>query len=79
MAALNTFVCDVCGRQRQSSNHWLLCRVADQGPSFPVRHFVSSLWDDDAAHLPTVRHVCGAEHATVLYGRFLSTGSIDES
>lgn len=72
MAIVSTFSCAVCQRQRQIANHWLLVWTN-------AGQFVSQPWHDDLASFPTVQHCCGAECATTLYSRFLSTGSLEKT
>lgn len=59
--------CDVCKVDKKGVNHWFAVWVVDGifrcGEITPERVAVS--------------HVCGIEHATILFHRFLSTGVLD--
>jgi hypothetical protein len=51
------YKCDVCGRERQQSNHWFVVRFGD---AFHVYHwdfFGEGREDDSIPH----KHICGQE------------------
>ena len=54
---LVTFKCDVCGREKQASNHWWRVRVGNALHIYHWDYFGEGGEDDSIKH----RHICGQE------------------
>jgi hypothetical protein len=63
MAATTLFTC-VCGRQKQTSNHWVLARITSHGITFMP-------WDWDLAKSSDVIVLCGEGCASAMLSRSL--------
>jgi hypothetical protein len=63
MAATTLFTC-VCGRQKQTSNHWVLARITLNGIMFMP-------WDWDLAKSSDIIVLCGEGCASALLSRSL--------
>ena len=63
MAATTLFTC-VCGRQKQTSNHWVLARITSHGITFMP-------WDWDLAKSSDIVVLCGEGCASALLSRSL--------
>ena len=63
-------ICDVCGIEKQSANHWWFVRV--EGKVFKA----GSLGKQKIPS-PSDHHACGSGHAVTLFQRFLSTGTLE--
>jgi hypothetical protein len=63
MAATTLFTC-LCGRQKQTSNHWILARITSNGITFMP-------WDWDMAMNSDIIVLCGEGCASALFSRCL--------
>src|SRR3979490_1932358 len=63
MAATTLFTC-LCGRQKQTSNHWVLARITANGITFMP-------WDRDLALNSDIIVLCGEGCASALLSRSL--------
>jgi hypothetical protein len=55
MAVTEQYSCDICGKQKQQTNHWLLAFIADY--TISVR-----TWDSvKTENLREFKHLCGQE------------------
>ena len=63
MAATTLFTC-LCGRQKQTSNHWVLARITSNGIMFMP-------WDWDLAMSSDIIVLCGEGCASALLSRSL--------
>ncbi len=63
MAATTLFTC-LCGRQKQTSNHWVLARITSNGIMFMP-------WDWDLAMNSDIIVLCGEGCACALFSRAL--------
>jgi hypothetical protein len=63
MAATTLFTC-LCGRQKQTSNHWVLARITSNGITFMP-------WDWDLAMSSDIIVLCGEGCASALFSRSL--------
>jgi hypothetical protein len=63
MAATTLFTC-LCGRQKQTSNHWVLARITSNGITFMP-------WDWDLAMSSDIIVLCGEGCASALLSRSL--------
>ena len=63
MAATTLFTC-LCGRQKQTSNHWVLARITANGITFMP-------WDWDLALNSDIIVLCGEGCASALFSRSL--------
>jgi hypothetical protein len=72
---LCVYKCDICGRERQSSNHWYVVRA---GAAFHIYHW--DYWADrmgegsDDLSIP-LKHICGQECLQRLLAPFLDSRS----
>jgi hypothetical protein len=64
-------VCDVCGVEKQSVNHWWFVRV--EGKTFRAGPLTAKRTPG-----PNENHACGSGHAATLFQRFLGTGKLDK-
>lgn len=57
MAKIDTYACDVCGKQKQETNHWFYVARSASNPGgiFTVYH-----WQDDM-NIEFCVHLCGME------------------
>jgi hypothetical protein len=61
---VDTYKCDVCNVQKQTSNHWWLLRlVPDQNSSEPLGANILR-WDADDPLNSDFEHICGADCVT---------------
>lgn len=70
MAVETTVTCDLesCGVQRGEANHWFKVWITLDGRfGSSAKAFPPNARD--------IKDVCGAEHAQVMYARFLSSGT----
>jgi len=67
--------CDICGRQRQASNHWVIA-FQPQGADM---HIIFKPWNDRLAAIDGAQHLCGRECATRLVDQTLEEFSKMES
>jgi hypothetical protein len=63
MAATTLFTC-LCGRQKQTSNHWVLARITSNGITFMP-------WDWNLAMNSDIIVLCGEGCASALFSRSL--------
>lgn len=63
MAATTLFTC-LCGRQKQTSNHWILAKTTSHGITFMP-------WDWDLAMNSDIIVLCGEGCASALFSRKL--------
>ena len=63
-------VCDICGIEKQSANHWWWVRL--DGKTFRAGSLKTQ-----RAPSPKDQHACGSNHAGTLFQRFLSTGTLE--
>jgi len=71
MAIKTVIICDVCGKERGSVNHWFTLDLHSNGV-LDVVHGTSLISDGE-----NIRQVCGQEHALLLISRFLSGKTLD--
>ncbi|MGO9641439.1 MAG: hypothetical protein ACLP1Y_09065 [Candidatus Acidiferrales bacterium] len=77
MAKLDTFVCNVCGKQRASdTNHWRRVLVLQADESGKSAGIIFVEWG-------RTKHsdadVCGDQCSATIFSRWLATGSIEGS
>jgi hypothetical protein len=86
MTTLSTYVCNGCQKQRASdTNHWRRVYVVRTGDTKPAGILFME-WAPAMTSLSFIRetfgdadgHVCGDACATLIFSRWLSTGSIEE-
>jgi hypothetical protein len=65
MSLIQKFHCEICGAEKRNVNNWALAEVTEAG-------VLVSLWREDRAKLPSVRHFCGEAHAQVFVSRYLA-------
>jgi hypothetical protein len=70
------FTCDVCGKQKGETNHWLLL-LPPVDPGYDKHDdamtvFALVPWHDGLAQELNVRHLCGAGCAAVALDRTLN-------
>jgi hypothetical protein len=71
MAKVETYICDVCGKdRREDSNRWRIFSIAGER-GLCVYSIHEQGVDPDA-------HVCGNECATKLFQRWLTTGKLTQ-
>lgn len=58
------FTCNVCTNVKGEANHWRMAQPLENGILF-------MRWDDRAARLPVVIHLCGDECAHKQLSQFL--------
>ena len=63
------FTCDVCGRQKQESNHWFTVQIRP-GIFFDVRY-----WARGDALQENILHICGEECLHKKLNEFLQSRS----
>lgn len=73
MAKVESYKCDVCGKQKGDVNHWWITRVG-AWKNKPCLSLV--LWSDEALNAPvlhdtTEAHLCGSECAIKKVNEFL--------
>jgi hypothetical protein len=69
MAKIEKFICDQCGKEKQSVNHWLEMRILEG--RLETSKGLGLIGDD-------VKHICGHNCASILLARWMSSGSIDK-
>ena len=70
-----TFNCDICGKQKGSTDHWWLAWTEPYSPhpQAPERHlFKIYPWENMLAHDATVKHLCGQACLQKLVDRWLN-------
>lgn len=67
MSQIKVYTCDVCGRQKQQSNHWFKVRI---GGALHIYYwnFMREGADDDSIE---IKHVCGQQCLLRLQQPFL--------
>jgi len=65
MALVGQITCDVCGKQKQSVNHWWLASVHDGFWVLP--------WNE-TLQIKEYKHYCGHECAVKAFSEYLSGG-----
>lgn len=81
MAWDESFICDICGTTKQSTNHWWLVTLGDVlcfDEGQPARHFSLVPWDTGASRNQGVFHICGEGCAIKALERFMSSGSLTQ-
>ena len=68
----DAFNCDVCGRLRGATNHWLVLLVT----SFDG-HLVIAEWDRAVAEAEGAKHACGNSCTQKLVERWLALKTLD--
>jgi hypothetical protein len=68
---LNSIVCDVCGIEKKSVNHWWWLHLEG-------RKFVSGSLKNQRVPREEDHHACGSDHAGTLYQRFMANGNLDK-
>jgi hypothetical protein len=71
VAEVNTFRCDECGIQKQTTNHWWAAHAKES----PVEFFISP-WDE--AVLGNAHHYCGQSCVHAAMDRWMTTGSLEK-
>lgn len=70
-----TFNCDICGKQKGSTDHWWLAWVEPYSPhpEAPERHmFKIYPWENMMAHDTSAKHLCGQACLQMLVDRWLN-------
>ena len=70
-----TFNCDICGKQKGTTDHWWLAWTEPYSPhpQAPERHlFKIYPWENMLAHDATVKHLCGQACLQKLVDRWLN-------
>lgn len=62
------YACDMCGRQKQQSNHWFRVRVGNALHIYHWKYFGEG-GDDDSI---LTAHICGEECMQLLVSKFLA-------
>jgi len=70
MAIKTVIICDVCGKERGSVNHWFTLDL--ENDVLEIVHGTSLTFDRD-----NIKQVCGQEHALTLIARFLSNKTLN--
>jgi hypothetical protein len=71
-----TFNCDICGKQKGSTDHWWLAWIElySPHPEAPERHlFKIYPWENMLAHDATAKHLCGQACLQKLVDRWLNS------
>lgn len=66
----STFRCDVCGKEREESNHWFLASEGGQRELL-VCGLTFLRWSDRGATLQGMLHLCGQRCAQRAQGRWM--------
>src|SRR5437016_4550440 len=69
MAKTETITCDVCGVTKGTVNHWYMVSFR-QAEGMKAFGWFISVWEQASETDPTVKHVCGQEHAHKLLDEF---------
>ncbi|HEY2393602.1 MAG TPA: hypothetical protein VGK22_20680 [Candidatus Angelobacter sp.] len=70
-----TFNCDICGKQKGSTDHWWLAwsEPFSPHPDAPERHlFKIYPWENMLAHDASAKHLCGQACLQKLVDRWLN-------
>lgn len=67
MSSMSTYLCDVCGKQKESSNHWWIAYV-DGG-------FGLWSWDKGFPDKSSAIHLCGEGCAVKMMSEWMETTS----
>lgn len=66
--------CDVCGVAKAEVNHWFIVFIDEDTKAFIVLNP-----SEKHSDIPgDVHDACGADHASVLFSRWLSTGKLEK-
>ena len=75
MAKIETFICDICEKdRREDTNHWMTAFST----GLPGEFCIGPLTRHRSMAAPTPIDVCGNECATKLFQRWLTTGKLTQ-
>ena len=80
MAVTESYVCDVCGKHKGTSEQWWLAWVdCFPGPKPELDQPLIKLtrWQQSHAHSAGVRHLCGARCAGTMMDRWMAEQHAD--
>lgn len=63
-------ICDECGTEKQQTNHWFVIWTDPDG-------FHSARFTPETRSDPTIKHVCGAQHGSKMFMRWMATGKLE--
>jgi hypothetical protein len=66
---VSTYKCEVCGKQKEPTNHWFVLRVFGEESRGLMQ---IEPWSETAAEQEGAFHLCGQEHAIQKVSEFLS-------
>jgi hypothetical protein len=73
---LRVYKCDICSREKQSSNHWFVVRLGDACHIYHWEYWQDRIGEgSDDTSLP-LKHICGQECLQRLLAPFLAQRSI---
>ena len=75
MAKIESYQCDVCGKQKGTVNHWWIISIETEGwykggESFEGASFLLCEWNDHAKNAGVI-HLCGSECVNKRLSQFM--------
>ena len=68
MSVKSTVICDVCGKERQQTNHWWTALVSSAG-WWTIKHY------DDNDNYSGLKHLCGQACVHTMVDAWMSSGA----